>query len=135
MQEELCLTIRNDLGELVRVSVLAGELLERCQVSERVSYAAQLALEEVLSNVIRHGYPDGAAHEIALKLRVAEGGVEFEVVDDGREFDPTQAAPVQLDAPLSQRKAGGLGIHLLRSFVSEIRYERRGERNALWVRI
>src|SRR5262245_57071816 len=89
---ELRLTIRNDLGELARVNDLATELLERCGIARPAVYATQLVLEEALSNVIRHGYPDQDSHEIALVLRVVKGGIELQVEDDGREFDPTQAA-------------------------------------------
>lgn len=135
VHEELRLTIQNDLGELARVNELANQILERRGVAERVVYATQLALEEVLSNVIRHGYQDGDRHEIALLLRVGECGVELEVVDDGREFDPVTAPEPELDLPLVERQPGGLGIHLLRAFVSEIRYERLGDRNFLWLRI
>jgi anti-sigma regulatory factor (Ser/Thr protein kinase) len=135
MHEELRLTIQNDLAELPRVSELARELLERCGAGERTVYATELALEEILSNVIRHGYQDGDRHEISLVLRVGEGGVELEVEDDGREFDPTAAPAPELDRPLAERQVGGLGIHLLRTFVSEIRYERLGDRNLLRLRI
>jgi len=135
MHEELRLTIPNDLQELERVNELAGALLERRGVSERIVYATHLALEEVLSNVIRHGYEDTCRHEIALVLRVDEGSVELEVLDDGREFDPVSAPEVDLALPLARRRPGGLGIHLLRQFVSEIRYERIGDRNLLWLRI
>ncbi len=135
MHEEIRLTIQNDLGELARVSRLASGLLERRGVAPQVAYATQLALEEVLSNVIRHGYPDGGRHEIELALRVGEGGVEIQVVDDGRAFDPATAPEQNLDLPLAERRAGGLGIHLPRAFVSEIRHERLGGRNFLWLRI
>ena len=135
MHEELRLTIRSDLGELARVSELASGLLERRGIAERVAYATHLALEEVLSNVIRHGHLDENRHEIALVLRVGEDGVELQVVDDGREFDPVQAPEVELDLPLAERRAGGLGIHLLRAFTRGIRYKRHEDRNVLWLQI
>jgi anti-sigma regulatory factor (Ser/Thr protein kinase) len=129
------MVVRNDLAELARVGELANELLERQRVDESAAYATQLALEEVLSNVIRHGYDDGGEHEIVLVLRVGGSGVEVRVEDDGKEFDPLAAPPPQLDLPLASRRVGGLGLHLLRAFVREVRYERRGQRNALSLRI
>ncbi len=135
MYEELRLTIPNDLGELARVNELANSLLERRGVAEETVYATNLALEEVLSNVIRHAFEDRAQHEISLHLRVGEGGVELQFVDDGREFDPLSAPEVDVDAPLEERTVGGLGIHLLRTMVSEIRYQRAGGRNHLQLRI
>ena len=56
-------------------------------------------------------------------------------MDDGREFDPLSAPEVDVHAPLEERTVGGLGIHLLRNMVSEIRYERSGGRNHLRLRI
>lgn len=135
LYEERQLTIRNDLAELARVYEFANEPLERHGAEEKVVYATHLALEEVLSNVIRHGYRDGNRHEIEVTLRMNQGVVELRIVDDGREFDPVQAPDPRLDGSLEQRQAGGLGIHLLRAFVSEMRYERRGNRNSLWIRI
>lgn len=135
MYEELRLTIPNDLRELARVNELANSLLERRGVAQETVYATNVALEEVLSNVIRHAFEDRKQHEISLHLRVGEGGVELWFVDDGREFDPLSAPAVDVRAPLEERTVGGLGIHLLRNLVSEIRYERAGGRNHLQLRI
>jgi len=134
-EHELRLTIQNDLAELTRVNESANEILQRSGADEQLVYATQLALEEVLSNVIRHGYPDSNRHEIALTLRAGAGRIELEIADDGREFDPTTAPEAELDLPLAERRAGGLGIHLVRAFVREIHYERRRGRNLLRLRI
>ncbi len=135
LEAELRLTIPNDLRELSRVNAQASALLEQHGVAATALYATQLALEELLSNVIRHGYADNRRHDIALSIWVRESGVELEVVDDGREFNPVLAPDVALDVPLAERRVGGLGIHLLRRFVREIRYERRENRNCLWLRV
>jgi anti-sigma regulatory factor (Ser/Thr protein kinase) len=135
MRAELRLKIWNDLGELARVNELATRLLEQHRATDTVVYATQLALEEALSNVIRHGFEDSAPHEIAIELHVAGDDVEIEIEDDGRDFDPLKAPPPDLQVSLAERRVGGLGVHLLRAFVREIRYERRGDRNCLWLRI
>ena len=135
MSVELRLTVPNDLRELPRVNDLATGILERIGVAGDVVYSAQLAIEEVLSNVIRHGYRDGGRHEIDLVLRADRQGVELEVADDGRAFDPVAAPEPELDLPLSERRIGGLGIHLLRAFTRGIRYKRTEDRNVLWLQI
>lgn len=132
---ELRLTIPNVLRELDRVNARATALLEQHAVAASTIYATQLALEELISNVIRHGYDDDRPHDIVLSIRVRESGVELELVDDGREFDPVTAPEVALDVPLAERRVGGLGVHLVRKFVREIRYERRENRNHLWLRV
>jgi anti-sigma regulatory factor (Ser/Thr protein kinase) len=133
--EELRLTIRNEIGELARASALAREHLGRHGLEEEVVYAVDLALEEVVSNVIRHAYDDGDRHEIGIALRIVGRRVEIQIADDGREFDPVSAPAADVDVPLERRRIGGLGIHLLRAFVSEMHYERLEDRNVLSLRI
>lgn len=131
----LRLTLRDELAEIARVNAQVTDLLARHQVDESSVYAAQLALEEALSNVIRHGCDDARAHEISLVVHVEAGGVEIRIVDDGREFDPLLAPRPDLAAPLGAQRTGGRGIHLLRAFVRELGYERHAGRNALSLRI
>jgi anti-sigma regulatory factor (Ser/Thr protein kinase) len=134
-REELLITIHDDLAELRRVNELAREFLGSRGIEPRAVYATEVALEEILSNVIGHGYQDGKRHEIAVVLGVREGGVELQVTDDGREFDPLAAPQPKLDVPLAERRIGGLGIHLLRAFARELRYQRLGNLNLLWLLI
>ncbi len=70
----------------------------------------------------------------AAALPVREGR-RLPAASARREFDPVTAPEQNFDLPLAQRRAGGLGIHLLRAFVSEIRHERLGGRNILRLRI
>ncbi len=135
MQEALHLTLGNDLGELARVNELALSFLERHDLPPETVYATNLALEEILSNVIRHAYEDAARHEIAVSLSVGDGTVDLQVVDDGRAFDPRTFPSPDVGARLEDRPVGGLGIHLLRKMVREIGYERSAGRNHLSLRI
>ena len=135
MADDLQLTLANDLGELARVSEVVNAFLEGRGVARKVVYATDLVLEEVLSNVIRHGYEDGSRHEIALAVGTDGTKVELQVVDDGRAFDPGSAPVPHSDLPLASRPTGGLGLQLLRTYVTEIRYERVGGRNRLWLRL
>jgi anti-sigma regulatory factor (Ser/Thr protein kinase) len=135
MPEELQFTIRNDLRELARVGAESRAFLVERRVDDRSLYVALLALEEVLSNVIRHGFADTDEHEISVSLGLDDGRIEIDVVDGGRAFDPLSAPEVDLQAPMEQRAVGGLGIHLLRTMVHEIRYERAEGRNRLRLRI
>lgn len=133
--DELRLVIRNDLREISRANDAATALLLRRGVRAPVIYAVQLALEEALSNVVRHAYADGDRHEIGIAMRSGAREVEIEIVDDGRAFDPVSAPEPDLEQPLAERRDGGLGIHLLRAYVREMEYERRGVRNVLRLRI
>jgi len=84
-----------------------------------------IVLDELLSNVMKHGGQDrsrpGTA-EIALGLDGTRLTIEF--VDSGPPFDPFVQPTPDLALPLEERPVGGLGIHILRSLVEEARYQR-----------
>lgn len=88
-------------------------------------------MEEAFTNVVRHGYPAEGGHEISIRLELAGGVVTFVIEDDARAFDPLQAPLNDLDAPLDERQPGGLGIHLIRTLMDEVAYQRTGGHNVL----
>jgi serine/threonine-protein kinase RsbW len=91
-----------------------------------------ILLEELLTNLMKYGYPDRAEPgqaEIALALN--GGRLEIEFIDDGCAFDPLKGLPPNLDEPLAERPIGGLGLHLLRSLADGIQYERRDDNNVI----
>ena len=92
-----------------------------------------LALEEILTNIIRHGYDDGGAHEIDMVIRKQGDLLTLQVAADGRPFDPSRGAPPNLDLPADQRAVGGLGIHLVKSLTDALEYRREGGRNVVTV--
>ena len=90
-----------------------------------------LALEEVVANVIMHAYPQGGAHEIRVDVTAEMDRVAAAVVDDGVAFDPLQRAEPNVALPLEERPVGGLGILLARRVMDDLHYAREGGRNHL----
>ncbi len=90
-----------------------------------------LALTEVLDNVVEHGYR-GAAGVVVVQARLArEGGLRVDVRDRAPAFDPLSVPAPDPSPPLAERRAGGLGVHLLKGLVDVVRYERRAGENRL----
>ena len=80
-----------------------------------------LVLEELFTNVVKYGRKSGAA--VRVELAGMPGGVEVTMIEDEAErFDPTAAAAVDTAKPLEARRAGGLGLHLVRKLVDSIEY-------------
>jgi len=121
----------NDLAE---VSRLLDELAASHDLPPDVGVDMHVALDEVLSNIIRHAYSDDRVHEIRIRLTVAEDVIEAEIEDDGRPFNPLTIPPPQLTGSLHERQVGGLGIHFVRSLMNEVSYSLVGNRNRLVLR-
>lgn len=96
--------------------------------------AADLALEEHLTNVFAHGLDNDADAQLVVRLARNGGWLEIEIEDEGRPFNPLSQPPVDTSLPLEERPPGGLGIHLIRRFMDELTYRREGERNIFIMR-
>ena len=124
-------SILNKIRDLARMPEVVAQLAEEQGLSEDVVFGMNVALDEMLSNIIKYGYTDDAIHEIRIRLSVADRMLIAEIEDDGQPFDPCAAAPVDVDAPMEERKVGGLGIHIVRQLMAEVGYARVDGRNRL----
>lgn len=131
MSNQHTVIVKNQLSELERVSHVVEAFGEDNRVPSKAIVQLNLALDEVLTNVISYGYTDTAEHEIVVRLRADGAQVMVEIEDDGREFNPLEAAAPDLDAPAAERSIGGLGIHLVRKVIDQLEYRREQGKNLL----
>jgi serine/threonine-protein kinase RsbW len=93
----------------------------------------ELALHEVLANVLAHGGRAARAEPIRICIEVREkattGEARVKVRDAGIPFDPT-SAPEHIPAnTLAEAPLGGLGLPLIRRCSDWMSYRREGGRN------
>jgi serine/threonine-protein kinase RsbW len=134
-EDLLELKVANELAALPRVAADLEAFCSRHGIPYRDVNRFNLALEEVLTNVISYGFPDGGRREIDVAVRYRDGALQATVSDDGAPFDPRAQPVPDLGAPAEQRAVGGLGIHLLRELTEAIDYRRDGGRNVLTFRL
>lgn len=92
-------------------------------------FQLNMAVEELITNIVRHG---GASEPISVVIRKDPGEFSIELSDQGIPFDPfTQAPKPDLEATLTDRPIGGLGIHLVRKMLDRVAYRREGGRNVV----
>lgn len=135
MTDRITLSMRNDLSDFVRLSEQAAEFLEGRALPAKVVYTANLALEEILTNVIKYGYEDDRDHRITVHIAVGSGELVVECCDDARPFNPLQVPPPEMKGSIDECGEGGLGLHLVRESVHEMEYRYEDGKNVLTVRI
>jgi serine/threonine-protein kinase RsbW len=129
----LAATLTGRPGQAAKVARMVDELALAHGLAPAVVADVQVALDEVLTNIVRHGPVDRPC-QIQVRLTVHPDAFEAEVEDDGEPFDPLAMPPPDLRSPLRERRAGGLGIHFVRSLMSEVTYARVDNRNRLVLR-
>jgi anti-sigma regulatory factor (Ser/Thr protein kinase) len=106
------------------------EFLMAQAVPMKTIYSANIWVEELLVNIINHGYAGAPAPDVEVDVEVAAGRLVIEVSDGAAPFDPTtDAVEPDTDAELDDRPIGGLGIHLIKKLTDEMSYRRDGGRN------
>lgn len=131
MEKEI--TIDNQLEEVARISLFIEELGMSLHLPTSITMSINLAIEEAISNIIRHGYPDNRESEITLTTSVSPGLLTARIVDDGISFDPTYGNKPEAETLLSleQQLTQGLGLFLIRRTMDEVKYHSTDNHNEL----
>ena len=84
-------------------------------------FAVRLAVEEVFTNILEHGYRGNGPVTVAV-----DGGprcIRVRVCDEAPVFDPADAPAPDMASPLEERDPGGLGWHLVQQLMDEVEHK------------
>ncbi|HWC66359.1 MAG TPA: ATP-binding protein [Thermoanaerobaculia bacterium] len=98
---------------------------ERSGADASSCFAMRLAVEEVCVNLMRHAYGAGEPGPIEVIVDGSPGRLLVTITDFAPPFSPEEAPAPDLDGSWEERRIGGLGWHLVKSVVDEVRYEAR----------
>lgn len=129
--ERTAFTLKNSLCELDTLRERLEAFGETNGFSPKSLFETNLVLDELVTNVISYGFPQGGNHSLDVELTLADDLLKVVLSDDGTPFDPRQSPEPDTTAPIEDRPVGGLGIHLVRKLVESMEYERADGRNVL----
>src|SRR5882762_7103422 len=128
-------TFPNSVPALMRTIESMSDFLHRQSCGPQALYQAQLAAEEIGTNIIKYGYDDELEHRITLRVECQPDCFRLQILDDGHPFDARQVPEPDLEQSLQDRQPGGLGISLVRRLARRMDYERREGVNVLTVEV
>jgi anti-sigma regulatory factor (Ser/Thr protein kinase) len=134
MNSDLSIRLKNHFNELSRLKDALHMYCEFRELPSNIVFALTLSLDEVVTNVISYGYDDYDEHNIDVTLRSRQGVIEISVEDDGKPFNPLEFRTPEINCPIDERPIGGLGIYLVKTYMSELEYHRIGGKNRLIMR-
>ncbi len=125
--DSVSLAIDAHTGNLAAVADFIREFALHAGFNERDSGQIELAVDELVTNSIIHGYSGSKEGQIFIEASTIPRGIMIVVEERGRPFDPASVKAPVLDAPLAEREIGGLGIYFAKQIMDEIYYETLGD--------
>lgn len=112
-----------NLDALAQISAFITTAAEQIGLDERATWQVQLAVDEAATNIIQHAYDEDNPGDIIVEWSCTDERLTVRLRDYGRQFDPQQVEPPNLELPLEERQVGGLGIYLMTRLMDEVRFD------------
>ena len=90
-----------------------------------------LAVDEAISNIIEHAYELQRTGYIDIYYCYEPQKVQVEILNGGRDFDPSKVKEPNIAELVKQGKKRGLGIFLMRQIMDEVKYTCKTGQNHL----
>lgn len=129
---EKYLKIYNRIDNIPKVEAFIEEFCLDWGIQPGDMYKVNLAMEEVISNIINYGYDDDAAHEIEIRAKMQDAVLKIRIEDDAKAFNPLDHKdPEGLDKSIEERSIGGLGIFFVKKMMDRVEYRHESNHNIL----
>ncbi len=92
---------------------------ELCGFSNEDCNAITIAVDEAISNIIKHTYNGDNDKLIIVKFKILQDRLEVDLRDYGEKIDPKTIKSRNLD----DIRPGGLGVHLIKTTMDEVSYD------------
>ena len=89
----------------------------------------KIAVDEACTNVIKHAYGGDDQHQIDLAIIVDDDRFTVRIRDEGRAFRPQMYRKPDIFEFAEHRRAGGFGVHIMRSLMDKVEYRTKGNVN------
>jgi serine/threonine-protein kinase RsbW len=110
-----------DVKRLAAIRQFIEEQAGALNVAPSIVYDLVLAVNEMATNIVVHGYR-GSPGMIELDLHRVDDAIEIRLRDQAPPFDPTRAPTPDTTLPLEKRSLGGMGIYVTRQLIDTMRY-------------
>ena len=135
--EEHCrqsITLPCDTKQIPFLAEFVKSICKEMNLDSTTTMQLNMALEEAVVNVMNYAYPKEMDGDVKIDAYANSQRMKFVITDSGRPFDPTTHGTIDTTQTAEERSIGGLGIHIMRSYMDSINYERLNGKNILTLR-
>jgi sigma-B regulation protein RsbU (phosphoserine phosphatase) len=124
-EKRLQISVTSETSNIAKLRNVVEAVAVQTGFGEAEVAEIKLAIDEGVTNIIRHGYDGrgGQPIDLTIELIVREGckGLQFTLDDCGRQVDPETI----VGRDLHDIRPGGLGTHILNTVMDEVEYVHR----------
>ena len=125
----LVMKIPSQTSYLALVREIAKKMAETAGFPSATAEQIALAVDEATTNIIEHAYRGEPGREIELRLEDRGPELRVELIDTGQMVDPRTVPRVDLGRFVTERRTGGLGMHLMEKIMDSVTFRRSARRN------
>ncbi len=115
--------VQRQVAAIGALNAALADWLRQREVPEQSIGAVQVVMDELVGNLQRHD-PD-RDDPLEVELRLDSDVLKLLLRYQSDDFDPKRKRDVDVATPISQRRIGGLGLHLIHGLMDDVQYEYR----------
>lgn len=131
MSQRFQITRAAELASLSVFRQFISDCCSRHNVPNETVFELKLAVDEACTNIIEHGYKGMDPGSIILSFRIESDRILVQITDFGHVFEPAEAPKPDVEAALTDRPLGGLGLYLIYQTMDNIDYQSSEDGNTL----
>ena len=123
--------ITNQRDQVDTVRKFFDEYSKENKLTEKTVHDIQMALDELLTNIVNYGYEDSDEHKIDVRFGINDDAVRVEIIDDSKPYNILEQENPDISLSVEDKPIGGLGIFLIKKLMSNVDYYTKEGKNHL----
>lgn len=129
------LTIEATLENIAAVTDFVNAELEAYDCPMKVQMQIDVAIDELFGNIAHYAYqPEVGSATVRVEVEESPPSVVITFIDRGVPYNPLGNPDPDITLSAEERKAGGLGIFLVKNTMDDMSYEYKDGQNILRIR-
>lgn len=126
------LTLDATVENITVVTEFIDQQLENAGCPMEVQYLIDIAVDELFGNIAKYAYTDRIGKAI-VRTEISDKEALITFVDSGIPYNPLMREVPDLDLTVEEREPGGVGIHIVRNSMDDMKYEYMNNQNILTI--
>ena len=123
--------ITNQRDQVDTVRKFFDDYSKENKLTEKTVHDIQMALDELLTNIVNYGYEDSDEHKIDVRFGINDDAVRVEIIDDSKPYNILEQENPDISLSVDDKPIGGLGIFLIKKLMSNVDYYTKEGKNHL----